>query len=256
MKKRFCILLITAILLLLVPHAASANSPVRRPELMQVECENMTAGTRMDVVLLKADGSIRTMEDQYRPYGGGTTGYVYFKHEDGETSFYLKSFMPDGTETDSEMVQIVAYGSYRYDGAENRLESTGTYYSRAQSCGDGAVVIAMLPLLLVLPLGLTLLTEFLTALCFRIRPKKYVFIINLITNPIMNVLLITLTLILEPTWTYWAALAVLEILVIGLEFLFYTKKYRETPRARLFAFTLTANLVSFAAGVAVTQLLL
>jgi hypothetical protein len=255
MKKRTWILLL-AIILLLVPHVASANSPVRRPELMRIECENMTAGTRMDVVLFKADGSKRTMEDLYRSYGEGTTGYVYFMHEDGETSFYLKVIAPDGTETASETVQIVAYGAYRYDGAENRLESTGAYYSRAQSCGDGIAVIAVLLLLLVLPLGLTLLFEFLTALCFGIRPKKYVFIINLITNPVMNVLLIVLTLSAEQPWVYWAVLAVLELLVIGLEFLFYTKKYRETSRIRLFAFTLTANLVSFAAGVALAQLLL
>ncbi len=255
MNKRLLIVCLAA-LLLFVPHVASANSPARNPRELKIECTGVEQGTKIDVVLLSGSEKTRTAEDVFLRYGDQTTGYIYILFEDGETAFCLRVTASDGTETRTNEVPIEEYGSYRYDGAENRLEATGTYYSRAQSCGNGALILLYLLMLLILPLGLTLLIEFLVALCFRIRPKKYVLIINLITNPVMNVLLVVLTLLFDQSWVYWVALAVLEAAVVGLEFLFYTKKYRETSRGRLFAFTLTANLVSFAAGVIVAQLLL
>ena len=248
MKKRLMLLLIAALLALLVPHVASANSPVRRPWLIRVECENMESGTRMDVVLLRADGSTRTEENVYQPYRDETTGYAYFEYEDGETAFYLSRIAPDGTETHTETAKLTEYGLYRYDGEANRLEANGTYYSRADNCGTGVAAVACFLLLLIAPLGLTLLIEFLIALCFRIRPKKYVLIINLITNPVMNLLLFVLILFGPERHVYWIALGVLELAAVGLEYLFYTKKCRGVGKLRLFLFSLTANAVSYLIG--------
>ncbi len=247
MKKRIAILLL-AVIILLVPHVASANAPI--PWYIEISCVNVDAGTQIEVVFQREDGTTRTQ------IANGTTGTIGMDYESDETSFYLVCTAPDGTETRTASVQLVSWGCYRYDGATNSLSANGTYYRRGNSCADGALTAVLIVLAFVLPLGLTLLVEFLAALCFRIRPKKYVLIINLITNPVMNLLLLLLTMILGPEqWVYWTVLAVLELAVVGLEFLFYTKKCREIPRVRLLIFTVVANLLSFLIGICVINLL-
>ena len=248
MKKRICILLLIAVLLL-VPHVASANAPI--PWYIEIGCENVEAGTQITVVFQREDGTTRTQIAE------ATTGTIGMGYESDETSFCLVCIAPDGTETRTEPVQLVSWGSYRYDGATNTLSANGTYYRRGNSCADGAFTAVLIVLTFVLPLGLTLLFEFLVSLCFGIRPKKYVVIINLITNPVMNLLLLLLAMILGPEqWVYWTVLAVLELAVVGLEFLFYRRKYPQYSGARLFFFSLTANAVSFALGCCVLYLLL
>ena len=247
MKKRICILLLIAVLLL-VPHVASANAPI--PWYIEIGCENVEAGTQITVVFQREDGTTRTQIAE------ATTGTIGMGYESDETSFYLVCTAPDGTETRTASVQLVSWGCYRYDGATNTLSANGTYYPRGSNCADGVLTAVLIVLAFVLPLGLTLLFEFLVSLCFGIRPKKYVLIINLITNPVMNLLLLLLAMILGPEqWVYWTVLAVLELAVVGLEFLFYTKKCREIPRVRLLIFTVVANLLSFLIGICVINLL-
>ncbi len=247
MKKRICILLLIAVLLL-VPHVASANAPI--PWYIEISCENVEAGTQIEVVFQREDGTTRTQIAE------ATTGTIGMGYESDETSFYLVCTAPDGTETRTASVQLVSWGCYRYDGATNTLSANGTYYPRGSNCADGVLTAVLIVLAFVLPLGLTLLFEFLVSLCFGIRPKKYVLIINLITNPVMNLLLLLLAMILGPEqWVYWTVLAVLELAVVGLEFLFYTKKCREIPRVRLLIFTVVANLLSFLIGICVINLL-
>ena len=249
MKKRICILLLAAFMLLLIPHVASANAPI--PWYIEIDCANVEEGTQIEVVFQKEDGTTRTQIAETR------TQTIGMGFETDETSFCLICTAPDGTETRTESVKLIGYGRYRYDGAANSLTANGTYYPRGGSCGDGMLTAVLIVLAFVLPLGLTLLIEFLAALCFRIRPKKYVVVINLITNPVMNLILLLLTMILGPgQWVYWTVLAVLELAVVGLEFLFYTKKCREIPRGRLLVFTFIANLLSFAAGVGIISLLM
>ena len=57
MKKRLCMLLIAALLLLL-PHAASANAPI--PWYIEISCENVEEGTQIEVVFQREDGTTRT----------------------------------------------------------------------------------------------------------------------------------------------------------------------------------------------------
>lgn len=247
MKKRLCMLLIAALLLLL-PHAASANAPI--PWYIEISCENVEEGTQIEVVFQREDGTTRT------EIADRTTGTIGMGYESDETSFCLVCTAPDGTETRTESVQLVSWGSYRYDGATNSLSANGTYYPRGSNCADGVFTVVLIVLAIVLPLGLTLLFEFLVALCFGIRPKKYVCIINLITNPVMNVLLFLLGAFNPNPWLYYTALGVLELVAVAVEFLFYRKKYPQYGGARLFFFSLTANAVSFALGCGVLYLLL
>ena len=247
MKKRICILLLIAVLLL-VPHAASANAPI--PWYIEIGCENVEAGTQITVVFQREDGTTRTQIAE------ATTGTIGMGYESDETSFCLVCIAPDGTETRTEPVQLVSWGSYRYDGATNSLSANGTYYPRGSNCADGVLTAVLIVLVFVLPLGLTLLFEFLVSLCFGIRPKKYVVIINLITNPIMNLLLFLLMAFNPELWVYYTVLGVLELVAVAVEFLFYRRKYPQYSGARLFFFSLTANAVSFALGCCVLYLLL
>ena len=248
MKKRLCMLLIAALLLMLVPHVASANAPI--PWYIEISCENVEAGTQIEVVFQREDGTTRTQ------IANGTTGTIGMDYESDETSFYLVCTAPDGTETRTASVQLVSWGCYRYDGATNSLSANGTYYPRGSNCADGVLTAVLIVLVFVLPLGLTLLFEFLVSLCFGIRPKKYVVIINLITNPIMNLLLFLLMAFNPELWVYYTVLGVLELVAVAVEFLFYRRKYPHYSGARLFFFSLTANAVSFALGCCVLYLLL
>lgn len=252
MKKRAWILLLI-IALFLLPHTASANSPVRRPWMMQVECENVAAGTRIDVELYREDGASRRLEDVYR---SNQMPGVVFEAEDGETSFCLVCIDEAGTETKTETVPLSQYGLYRYDGAANSLTPNGVYYSSAQNCeGVGGLLLSCLLfpvyllLLLVAALAVTLLIEWLVALCFGIRPVKFVFAINAITNPVMNILLLIASLLLSfSRVAYWVMLALLEIAVVFIEYRYYRSKYPETGKTRLLLFSITANALSLALG--------
>ena len=111
-------------------------------------------------------------------------------------------------------------------------------------------------LCLILAIGVTIVIEMLVGLCFRMRPIRYVIIINLITNPVMNLLLLILSISVESSAAYTVALLVLEAIVRGLEFLFYTRKYRERKKWVLLLFTLIANAASATAGLLPAWLLL
>ena len=119
MRKRLCLVLAAVLLLFLIPHATSANSPVRSPWLLEIECGNMVPGTTMDVLLFAEGEQTRTLEDAYYPYSGGTSGGLSVWYEDGETAFCLRVTTPNGTQTLTDTVGIVEYGKYAYDGATN-----------------------------------------------------------------------------------------------------------------------------------------
>ena len=140
MKKRLCMLLIAALLLMLVPHVASANAPI--PWYIEISCVNVDAGTQIEVVFQREDGTTRTQ------IANGTTGTIGMDYESDETSFYLVCTAPDGTETRTASVQLVSWGCYRYDGATNSLSANGTYYPRGSNCADGVLTAVLIVLFL------------------------------------------------------------------------------------------------------------
>ena len=246
MKKRIWILLILAALLL-IPHVTSANAPAeRRSDMLWVECSNLEPYTTIEAVLFTADGASRTAEaDISRHYMDKTKATAYIRFEEGETSFYLLVTTSEGTQQ-TDTAEIIEYGGYLYEGMTNVLKSTGAYYDPHKDAAQWAMRI----IILVLPMGITLLFEYVIAACFGITPVKYVFIINAITNPVMNVLLLAITWLIKGGATYWIALIVLELAVFGIEYWFYTWKYRSFTHKRLLLFTLVANVVSLGAGLA------
>lgn len=248
MKKRIWLVCIM-ILMLLVPHFASANSAARNPWEIRIYFENIESGSEITIFLAGEDGAFR--EEDTRPVPVGRDAGLQFLFRDGDTQFFLICTAPDGTKTRSETAQIVMNGKYVFDVKANTLIDRTDYYNRISNCRSGSMYLLLFAMLLIVPIVVTLLLEWLTALCFQIRPVKYVFAINAITNPAMNIILLILTLMLSGTASYWIVLAMLEVAVFWIEFRFYTMKYKEISRRRLLLFTITANVLSFAVGLAV-----
>ena len=257
MKKRVWILLILAALLL-IPHVASANAPAPNPWEIKVSYTNVPEDAKIDVFAAGVDGAFRQLETHTVKQGKSFCFYM----EQDDTQFYLLLTASDGTETRSNTAGLEEYESYTYDGSTNLLEvktgsssgDSGLGDSLVAMCETGAKIALTVLARLILPFILTLLLEWLAALCFGVRPVRYVFAINLLTNPLMNLLLIAMTMI--GSTVYWIALVVLELAVVGIEYWFYTKKYRDLSHKRLLLFTITANLISLAAGLAMQTLLL
>jgi hypothetical protein len=250
MKKRLCILLLIAIMLLL-PHAASANAPAPDPWELSVYLQNVPDGTTVTALFLQEDGTLRQGETYT---SGGAKNWkigVWFKED--EKQFCLTLTAPDGTETRTNEIAIEPYGSYTLDCETNTLTAgkpkgadscTGGLGELCLSCGAWLLLYAFAGFFM--PVAVTFLVEWLTALCFKIRPVRYVFAINAITNPLMNLLLLIANAF--GRISYWVILIALEITVVFIEYAFYKKKYPDISRRRLLLFTITANVLSLLIG--------
>ena len=248
MKKRICILLLAALLLMLVPHAASANAPAPNPWELSVYFQNVPEGTVVTAFFQQENGEIRRGETYT---SDGTKNWrIRVWYEEDETRFYLTLAAPDGTETQTDAAAIEPYGSYICDGETHTLVAgkpkgvDSRLWDLCLSCGAWLLLYALAGFLM--PIAVTFLVEWLTALCFGVRPVKYVFAINAITNPLMNLML--LIAYAFGRIGYWITLTALEIAVVFLEYAFYKKKYPDISRRRLLLFTITANALSLIAG--------
>lgn len=96
---------------------------------------------------------------------------------------------------------------------------------------------------LLVPFGLTVYLEWKITHIFKIQPAKYVCIINLITNPIMNIILIIV--MANIAISYLLLVLILELVVLCVEYIFYLYKYKNIDKLKLLKFTATANAVSW-----------
>ena len=251
MKKRICILLLFAALLMLIPHAASANAPAPDPWELKVYLQDVPEGTAVTAFFLHENGWVR--QGETHTSDGTKNIKIGVWYQEGETQFYLTLLLPDGTETQTNEIVIEPYGSYTFDGETNALtvgkpkgaySCTSGFGEACLSCGAWLLLYAFAGFLM--PVAVTFLVEWLTALCFRIRPVKYVFAINALTNPLMNLLL--LIAYAFGRLSYWIVLAALEVAVVFIEYAFYKKKYPDRSHRRLLLFSITANALSLIAG--------
>ena len=251
MKKRICILLLAVALLMLIPHVASANAPAPDPWELSVYLQNVPEGTTVTAFFLHEDGTLRQGETYTT--GDAKSWKIGIRFGMDETQFYLTLLAPDGTETRTDTIAIEPYGSYTLDCETNTLtvgkpkgadSCTGGIWEACLSCGAWLLLYAFAGFLM--PVVVTFLIEWLTALCFKIRPVKYVFAINAITNPLMNLLL--LIAYAFGRISYWIVLVALEIAVVFIEYAFYKKKYPEIGNRRLLLFSITANILSLVVG--------
>ena len=251
MKKRICILLLAAFMLLLIPHAASANAPAPDPWELSVYLRDVAEGTTVTAFFLHEDGALRQGETYTSDGAKNWKIDVWFAMD--ETQFYLTLTAPDGTETRTNEIAIEPYGSYTLDCETNTLTAgkpkgadscTGGLGELCLSCGAWLLLYAFAGFFM--PVAVTFLVEWLTALCFKIRPTKYVFAINAITNPVMNLLL--LIAYAFGRISYWIVLVALEVAVVFIEYAIYKKQYPDISRRRLLVFTITANVLSLTLG--------
>ena len=251
MKKRICILLFSALLLMLIPHAASANAPAPDPWELKVYLENVPEGTTVTAFFLHENGTLR--QGEAYTSSGAKNWKIGVRFAEDEKQFYLTLTAPDGTETRTNEIAIEPYGSYTLDCETNTLTAgkpkgadscTGSVGEACLSCGAWLLLYAFAGFFM--PVAVTFLVEWLTALCFKIRPVRYVFAINAITNPLMNLLLLIANAF--GRISYWVILIALEITVVFIEYAFYKKKYPDISRRRLLLFTITANVLSLLIG--------
>lgn len=249
MKRRICIVLIVLFALLLLPHAASANAPAPDPTRIKVEYRNVEGGTVVRALFAGDDGVFHASESGTHTVSENNAEDVYYRLRD-DTQMYLELTHPDGTVIRSNTLSIdvnTHFPSFRYDGKTNELKD------RSNVIDNSPLVASLLYMMLVLAgiaaaFGITLLIEFLVGLCFRMKPFHYIIIANLITNIPMNFVLLWLRSFIDGGGVYWIALVILELIVCGFEFWFYTRKYRDRKKWVLLIFTLTANAMSAAAG--------
>ena len=249
MKKRILIILLALVMMLPLWHVASANAPVPDPTESFLDYRSVPEGSTV-AIMADSDGVTREVESIVT---SSTGGRISFHLEDG-TSFYAEIMTPEGDVLRSDPLVFEGGMHYRFD-AETGVLEHGKYI--ADSCSTGtAIFVAVVIVLLIGALGVTILLEMIVGFCFRMRPIRYVIIINLITNPVMNILLWIITIVAGGGRAYWIALAVLELIVCGFEFWFYARKYRERKKWVLLIFTLVANAVSASVGLLPAWLLL
>jgi hypothetical protein len=148
-------------------------------------------------------------------------------------SFQLVIGLKNGETVRSNFVDFVDFGNYIYSVKDNTLKE-GKITTRRLT---GFAFFE-----LILPMLFTVIIEWLMSLFFKLKPGKYVVIINFISNPIMNILLIISANYLI---RYGLSLILLELIVMGAEFWFYTWKYKGYSKKRLLLFSLMANAASW-----------
>lgn len=243
MKKRLIVLLLVLVLMLPLWHIASANAPALDPNAIVVTCTSLENETEVALLIAGEDGNFRVRDS------GVSTKETYsfiFYREEGDTQFCVVLTAPDGTQLRSEPHSFREGYTYIFDAETCELKEEAP----SKNCNSEVVVILLVLafLSLLFALGLTVVIEMLVGLCFRLRPIRWVVLINLITNPVMNILLLIVTMTFGGSGTYFIACAILEAAACGLEFWFYTRKYKERKKWVLLIFTLVANAASAAVG--------
>lgn len=253
MKKRALPLLLALCVLLLIPHAASANAPVPDPLQIKVKCKNVEPGTVLVAMFAGEDGVFHP--DEFIGPGVVTETRTTFGFRRGEsdTQMYLEVTHPDGAVAQSNTMPVKGDDEFSYDGKTNVL-SVRTRTVATSCLGDIFLFLLTIVAELLAAFALTVLVEFLLGLCFRMKPIRYVIIANLITNIPMNIVLMILSGFAGSVG-YWIALIVLEIIVCVVEYLIYRIKYQDRKRWYVLLFAVVANAASLAAGLLLLNLL-
>lgn len=140
----------------------------------------------------------------------------------------------------------------------------------AYDCADGSlspsmfegygknVLLAVLVLLLLLAsfvvrAAFTGLVECLVGLIFQIRPLRTVFLVNIVSNIIFNLLLAIGTAMFYVPYLYFVIVG--EAAVVWAEYQVYRRKLVSCQPRRILVFTVVANLASLLLGIGVRYLL-
>ncbi len=138
------------------------------------------------------------------------------------------------------------YGDITYDAASGAVEAPQP--ADASKDGDpmadkiiySFVIVLMLMILAVV----TMLIELGIAALFRLKPVWHVLWVNLISNLVFNTSLLYFCWLRYPPLPYVPFVAAGEAAVMLIEFLIYTRIYRERKAGVLLVYSVVANLVS------------
>ena len=100
---------------------------------------------------------------------------------------------------------------------------------------------------------ITVIVETLIGRCFRLKPLGHIVKMNLLSNVIFNFAVWDFADMRG--FPYGWTVAAGEVLVVVCEYFWLRRVYRETPRKRIFIFTLTANAASLAIGLTLNAIL-
>lgn len=234
-KRRLGVLLAALVLLLALPAAAWANS-AHNPYWKYIVLSDTTDVAAIDVYVDGPDGGfhlLQTFESEHRK-----DQRISFKRPEDAARLYVEVTMEDGTVRASEPIDCAGYDQdFTYNVKKNTLKEKRSYFG---------LYLLFLPVILLAPFVFTILVEFLVALPFKLKPYKYVIVINAITNPLLNltVPMVQMILSLKGDSAQWIILG-LELVVVLAEYLFYTKKYPDRKKSTLYWYTLLANALSW-----------
>ncbi len=255
-KTKFILLVI--IIFTCFPITAFANGPAPNPNDHDLLIDDIDNIDSLIVYGVDIDGKCGIIEDYPQ---GLKSSYMtektkiemeriisIYNRDKQYTSFQLEIKFNDGTVVQSNTIEFIEWSNYKYSVKDNDLQPYGAFASRKP---HGFTVI-FLAIALIFPLGLTTLLEFLISLMFKIKPAKYVCIINAITNPIMNIIIVfgSLNFVINYYWLMF----ILEIIVLLFEYWYYSGKFEGIGKLKLLLFTITANAASWGAYALVSGL--
>lgn len=191
-------------------------------------------------------------------YAGSETHLEYIQKHFGS----IKAALLDG---DGRVLTVSEAASIK-PGHSGYLTGTITYDCAAGQLrpsfyrGNSVGMVLMMAFFLLIILGsligravFTAVVESAVSLAFGIRPWPWVFLINFVSNVIFNLLLAVGVSVLQVPYLVFVTAG--EITVIWIEFSLYRRFLSSFHRSRLFAFAVTANLVSLSLGIGLNYLL-
>ena len=246
-NKKPILAILTLLLLLCVPVIALANSAAPDPNAHELLIDDVTDIDSLTVIGYDENGFEKIMVDFYsmdderlEKTRVGSERIIDLYNTGGASKGFRIEIVFSGGETQmSQMVNFVGEDSYTYSVSDNEFTGIGTFNTRKPA----VLQIALWVFMLAIPWGLTVLLEWLVALIFKIKPSRYVCFTNLVSNPVMNIVL--LIVMSNFIINYFWLVLILELLVVGLEFLFYTFRYKDISKKRLLLFAVVANAVSY-----------
>lgn len=257
--KKVVYIITVVLLVLLIGQGAYANGPVPsgyEQEVLVDDCMMIDSiqiigvaddeeGVIKDISAseLRADSSVTKIESQR---------LISFSVKDYEKdiiydAFYLVITHENGETITTNVLQADEYGTCLLD-TENANIKRGVIENKK----IGFFSSIFLFFVLLPPLFVTIIAEVLAGQIFKITEKKHIVIINCITNPIMNIIILRLlhTTIID----YWLIVLVMELVVLAVEFVYYIFMYKEYSKLKLALFSLAANTLSFGVYISISTL--
>ena len=238
----FLISFVICFLILLIPMTAFANSPVPSPYHASIAIKESAdvikvsvygSNNNRDFYCIESDLTMmetRSYKEKIAEFDNEEAKYKYIR---------LQLIIKGRGTVDSNSVVFKQWGGYVYDAKDNILKEGEITSRRIDSISS-----IFISFFLIVPLIVTLIVEWWISIPFKFNTGKYVVIANLITNPIMNILI--LFIFNNVYLNYLLIVLILEIIVAAAEYGFYRLTYKEEPKRRLLKYTVFANLGSWA----------